>query len=69
MSLKQKGKYWGFITDKMRLKASVKQFVELSVRDLLLMMWTVQGSFFLPAADANRKKNLVMHSVVKNYSD
>ena len=58
MSLKQKGKYWGFITEKMRLKGHTSKAVCRVVRKRLVTddAGHVQGSFFLPAADANRKK-------------
>ena len=58
MSLKQKGKYWGFLTEKMRLKGMTSKAICKVVRKRLVTddAGHVQGSFFLPAADANRKK-------------
>ena len=66
MSLKQKGKYWGFLTEKMRLKGMTSKAICKVVRKRLVTddAGHVQGSFFLPAADANRKKSLVMHSLL-----
>ena len=58
MSLKQKGKYWGFINNKMRLKGRQSKAVCKVVRKRLItdQSGTVAGSFFLPAADGVRKR-------------
>tara|TARA_A200000113_G_scaffold121245_2_gene108980 strand:+ start:23208 stop:29462 length:6255 start_codon:yes stop_codon:yes gene_type:complete len=58
MSLKQRGKYWGFVNNKMRLKGLKSKAVCKVVRKRLITddNGTVAGSFFLPAADANRKR-------------
>ena len=58
MSLKQKGRYWGFVTEKMRLKGKTSKAVARCVRKRLITdnYGQVQGSFFLPAADGVRKR-------------
>ena len=58
MSLKQKGRYWGFINRKMRLKGRRSKAVCRVVRKRLVTdaQGTVAGSFFLPAADGVRKR-------------
>ena len=58
MSLKQRGRYWGFINRKMRLKGRRSKAVCRVVRKRLVTdaQGTVAGSFFLPAADGVRKR-------------
>ena len=57
LSLKQKGKYWGFIRKGMRIKGRKSKAVARIIRKRLITdeFGTVAGSFFLPAADAARK--------------
>ncbi len=58
MSLKQRGRYWGFINRKMRLKGRKSKAVCRVVNKRLITdgQGTVAGSFFLPAADGVRKR-------------